>query len=207
MKVLAFADIHQEEAALASLSALAPAYDLVFCCGDVSQNNLFAEEVIKSLPNCLIIPGNWDDKRVNEVLSSSAGWMQGKRREIGDGLNVVGFGFSNITPFGTYGELEEEEIYRRMSSLDIDENTLLLLHCPPKGHFDSVRGVNAGSESILRIINERMPLAAFFGHIHEHVGTEILGSTLLVKLPPAEGMRACSLSIERKKINADFIKL
>jgi hypothetical protein len=207
MKALVFSDIHEEEAALDSLAGMAPAYDHVFICGDISQSNVFAEAVIDRFPNSLIIPGNWDSKRVNDLLSGARQWLHERRIELGDGLNAVGFGFSNPTPFGTYGELGEEEILSRMSRLPIDRDTLLLLHCPPKGFFDKVGGRNVGSSSILKIISEKQPLAAFFGHIHEYNGVEMLGRTMLVKLPAAMDMRACSASINNKKITAEMIPL
>lgn len=208
MRILAFSDLHENEAALEALKALSPQFDHVFICGDVSKNNLFAEAVLGAFPKGFVIPGNWDNEHVNKLLSSNSQWIHERRVEIGNGLNVVGFGYSNITPFGTYGELNEDEILSRLSKLPIDSNTILVLHCPPKGYFDKTpRGDHAGSDSILKVITEKKPLAALFGHIHEHMGMQKLGSTTLVKLPAADGMRACSLSIEDKNINAEFMTL
>ncbi len=207
MRILAFSDLHEEEAALESLSRLAPSYDAVFACGDISQSDYFAESFLKALPGSLIVPGNWDSERAGGLLSKTPNWLHGRRVELKGGLNAVGFGFSNRTPFGTFGELSEGEISEGMSRLPIDGNSLLLLHCPPLGYFDSARGGNAGSPSILRVIEEKQPLAAFCGHIHEHHGTAMIGRTTLVKLPPAEGMRACSVSATNKRITAEFISL
>ena len=208
MKILAFSDLHEEEAALESLRSIAPDYDHVFICGDFAKTNSFAEEVLEAFPESFIVPGNWDSKIVNELVSQKPQWLHGKRKELENGLNVAGFGYSPPTPFFTYGELKEAEIYSQMSKLEIDENTLLLLHCPPKGHFDKVHMVrNIGSGSILKILEEKKPLAAFFGHVHEHVGTSKLGPTELIKLPPANSMRACSLSITDKRISAEWISL
>jgi hypothetical protein len=157
------------------------------------------------IPNCLIVPGNWDSEAVNIFLSKKPNWLHGKRLEIGGGLNAVGFGYSNPTPFGTFGELSEQDIYLGMKGLPIDSNTLLLLHCPPKGFFDDRKGMHVGSESIRRIIEERQPLAAFFGHIHEYHGVARLGKTTLVKLPLANLLEACSVSISDKKTDVEII--
>lgn len=207
MRILAFADLHEEEAALESLSRLAPSYDAVFACGDISQSDYFAESFLSALPRSLVIPGNWDSERAGGLLSRTTNWLHMRRVPLGDGLNAVGFGYSNPTPFGTFGELGEDEIYEGMSRLPIDGDSLLLLHCPPLGFFDAARGRSAGSTSILRVIQEKQPLAAFCGHIHEHSGTAMIGRTTLVKLPPAEGMRACSVSATNKRITAEFITL
>jgi len=208
MKILAFCDLHENEAALEALRPLSSQFDHVFICGDVSRNTLFAEAVLEAFPKGFVIPGNWDNEHVNKLLSSNSQWIHEKRVEIGNGLNVVGFGYSNRTPFNTYGELNEEEIYARLSKLPIDSNTILMLHCPPKGYFDKTpRGDNGGSGAILKVIKEKKPLVALFGHIHEHRGMQRLGPTTLVKLPAADSMCACSLSIENKNINVEFIKL
>ncbi len=207
MRILAFSDLHGDEAALESLKRLAPGYDHLFGCGDFSHASSFAAEAI-GLQNCFYIPGNWDNASVSGLLSSGPRSVHGKRVELGDGLNVVGFGYSIPTPFGTYGERTEDEFLSSLSRLRIDRNTLLMLHCPPKGHFDEVRGgVHTGSESILKIITAKKPLAAFFGHVHEYSGTEALGQTTLVKLPPANGMRACAVEIINRKISAEFISI
>src|SRR5208283_3571475 len=148
MRFLAVSDIHEEEAALESIAALSSSYDHVFVCGDISRSVSFAEDLMR-IPNAFIVPGD-------RALSKSAHYVQEKRVEIGDSLNVVGFGYSPPSPFFTYGELSEEEIYSRMKKLKIDSNTLLLTHAPPKGHLDTGSlGRHIGSESILRIIQER----------------------------------------------------
>jgi hypothetical protein len=205
MKILAFSDIHEEDAALVWLRSIAADFDFVFACGDIAHSTLFAEDLLAAIPNCLLVPGNWDNREVNDFLSKSTGWLHGRRRELGEGLNAVGFGYSNPTPFGTYGELSEEDIYFQMKKLPIDQDTLLLLHCPPKGFFDERKGSHVGSESIRKIIEEKKPLAAFFGHIHEYRGTAMLGGTTLVKLPPANLMAACSFSISDKKTTVEIL--
>jgi len=207
MRFLAVSDIHEEEAALESIAALSSSYDHVFVCGDISRSVSFAEDLMR-IPNAFIVPGNWDNEPVDRALSKSAHYVQEKRVEIGDSLNVVGFGYSPPSPFFTYGELSEEEIYSRMKKLKIDSNTLLLTHAPPKGHLDTGSlGRHIGSESILRIIQERKPLAAFFGHAHEALGIEELDGTTLVKIPPANSMRACAVTEMRKRIHAEYISL
>ncbi|MFH1784838.1 MAG: metallophosphoesterase family protein [Candidatus Micrarchaeota archaeon] len=207
MKVLAFSDLHHEEAALESLVELGKKHNHVFICGDTSRTEIFAKTVLQEFPNGFIIPGNWDSEHVNNLFSSSPQWIHGRRVDLFGNLNVVGFGFSPPTPFGTFGEISEDEFYSKMSKLPIDKNTLLLLHTPPKGHFDEAFLRHIGSSSILKIIEEKEPLVAFFGHAHEHSGIKVLGNTMLVKLPPANNMRACSLTIKNKKISAEFITL
>ena len=215
MKILAFSDIHDEEIALESLIKLAPKYDYVFACGDITHSTLFLEELLTKIPNCFCIPGNWDNRIVNDYMLKQKQCVHEKRIKLVDknskdkknGVSVVGFGYSSPTPYGTYGELSEEEIYQRMSKLPIDSNTLLLLHCPPYGHFDNRGEKHFGSHSILKIINEKKPMAAFFGHVHELVGVKKLNDTMLIKLPPANEMRACSVEIVGRTIKTEVVSL
>ncbi len=208
MKLLVFSDLHEEEAALESLQRIAPDFDHVLICGDISRSVSFAEDVLNAFPKSFIIPGNWDSEQVNRVLASSKQWLHGRSMKLGKGLSIAGFGYSAPTPFGTFGELSEQDIYSGMARLKLDSSTLLMLHSPPKGHFDQgMLGRHIGSESILKTIRERKPLAAFFGHAHEHEGTEKLGPTTLVKLPPANAMRACSVLLTDKKLDVEFISL
>ncbi len=207
MRILAVSDIHDDETALESIESLSKDYDHVFIAGDSATTNYFAEKLVSLLPEAFIIPGNNESRGVIEVLEKAENYVHGKRMEIEDGLNIVGFGFSNFTPFGTPGELSEEEIEERTGRLRVDENTLLLLHCPPKGFFDEARGENTGSTSILRFIESRKPFAAFFGHIHEHRGTAGLGQTTLVKIPAANSMGAAAVEISNKRITVGFVSL
>ncbi len=213
MKILAFSDIHDEEIALESLVKLAPNYDYVFACGDISHSTLFLEELLTKIPNSFVIPGNWDNRIVNNYMFEQKQCVHEKRIELIDNqdpnskLNVVGFGYSSPTPYGTYGELSEEEIYSKMSKLPIDQNTLLMLHCPPFGHFDNRGEKHLGSHSILKIINEKKPVCAFFGHVHENKGVKKLNDTNLIKLPAANEMLAYSLEISSKMFKAQVISL
>ncbi|HSB47346.1 MAG TPA: metallophosphoesterase family protein [Candidatus Bilamarchaeum sp.] len=205
MRILAFSDLHEEDAALEWLAPLAKDYDCVFACGDIARSTLFAGSLLAAIPGCFVVPGNWDSEAVGDFFAKTPNWLHGKRRELPDGLNAVGFGYSNPTPFGTYGELSEAEIYDRMIQLPIDGSTLLLLHCPPSGFFDERKGRHVGSVSIRKVIEEKKPLAAFFGHIHEYSGTAALGPSALIKLPPANEMRACSVSISDKKTSVKIL--
>ncbi len=211
MRILAFSDIHDEEIALESLVKLAKNYDYVFACGDITHSTLFLEELLTKIPNCFVIPGNWDNRVVNNFMFEQKQCVHEKRVELmgqnGEHFNVIGFGYSSPTPYGTFGELSEEEIYQRMSKLPIDQNTLLMLHCPPFGHFDNRGEKHFGSHSILKIIQEKKPFCAFFGHVHELVGVKKLTDTNLIKLPAAIDMRACSLEITGRIVKAEVVSL
>ncbi len=206
MRALVFSDLHDDEAALEALEKAASSFEHVFICGDSAQTEWFAKKVKNSFEKAFIIPGNNEGRNVIKVLERMPNFIHERLVSIENGLKIAGFGYSNPTPFSTYGELSEELILDRLSRIPIDRDTLLLLHAPPKGYFDIVRGdAHAGSSSILKVIKEKQPLAAFFGHVHEHEGIGSLKRTTLVKIPPAFEKKAVSAEIINNKVTARII--
>ncbi len=188
MKALFISDMHGEEAALEKLKGIRRDYDLVVCAGDIGESVSFLGEFFSLGGELYAIPGNNDPPSMEQIAGKH--WLHGKRVELGGGVNMVGFGYSPPTPFGTPGEMEEGEIYSQMGKLPIDGKTILVTHAPPKGVLDEVcGGVHAGSTAVRRIVEEKAPLVLVCGHIHEAEGKEKVGETTVLKLAPAKNMR------------------
>ena len=126
MKMLVLADIHGDEAVLEKLEAMGKAgYDHVLVAGDSTNNSTsYVVDLLGVFPNAYIIPGNNESANVLEILHKARNYAQEKRFELKDGYSLVGFGFSNPTPFHTPGELKDEEIYKRLSAMKIDGKTI-----------------------------------------------------------------------------------
>jgi len=206
MRVFVFSDLHDEEVTFESLrkkyAESDAGFDLVFILGDTTNDSpKFLEEVVSSSKNCFFIPGNNEPESAIQRVLSSRGYIHCKRVSLPNGLNIVGFGKSNITPFGTPGELSEEEIYSQMRSLPIDSNTILLLHVPPLGFF--------GSSSVLQIIEEKKPFVVFCGHVHENEGVAMIDNTYVIKVPAAKLGKYGIAEIDDKtrKVSAGFFSL
>lgn len=194
MKALFISDIHGEEAVLEKLESIRKDYDLIVCAGDIGETVSFLEEFFSLGGNLYAIPGNNDPSSLKEIAGKH--WLHGKRVELEDGIGMVGFGYSPPTPFGTPGEMEEEEIYSQMAKLPIDRKTILVTHAPPKGVLDEVHeGVHAGSTAVQRIMEEKSPLVLVCGHIHEAEGKQKVGETTVLKLAPAKRMRGGVIEI------------
>lgn len=206
MKLLVLADIHEERAVLEKLQNYKKnEYDYVFIAGDSANNSTsFIVDVLELFPNAYIIPGNNESTSTCEVLHNTLNYAHEKRFEIKDEYNLVGFGFSNPTPFHTPGELKDEQIYEKISKLNIDEKTILLLHAPPYGLLDEIKGNHIGSQAIRRIIEEKQPFLVFCGHLHEVIGVVKFGKTLIVNVPAAENYRYCSVEIKNKAVCIQF---
>ena len=211
MRILALSDLHAEEEVLDRLRSIAAspraAYDAVFFVGDLTTRGpvSYAEEAVSIFPNSYAVHGNMDTPEVISALRQKGVLMHGKKVKFGD-WNLVGLGGSNPTPFGTPSECSEGEIAATFASADVDRRSIVLCHPPPYGCFDEVGGRHAGSRAVLRAVEEKKPLMLICGHIHEHEGQQVLGETLIVKLAPAQKLRAAEINIG-KDIEVDFISL
>lgn len=210
MKILALSDLHNDEMLLDRLRALSARsdFDLVLFCGDFTNRGpaSYAEDIVSLFPNCYAVFGNMDSNDVVEKLREMKVLVHGKRVKLNE-WNLVGLGGSNPTPFNTPNELSEEQIDSVLRKAGVDEFSIVLSHPPPYGLFDEVgNGVHVGSKAVRKIIEEKRPILCICGHVHEHEGKEILGETLIVKLPPAERLRAAIIEIN-DSIDVKFISL
>jgi hypothetical protein len=203
--MLVVSDLHGEEAALEMVKARAKDYDCVLVAGDIARERSFVEELLSASERMLIIPGNGDPDFLEEAAGGK--WLHGKRVEIGEGLNLVGFGYSPPTPFGTPGEFPEEKLYGWMKALPIDGKTIFVAHAPPYGFMDEARGEHAGSKAVLRIMEEKKPLVLACGHIHEKEGVRKHGGTTVLKVGAANRGRCGEIEFGGGKLTCRNMEL
>jgi Icc-related predicted phosphoesterase len=148
---------------------------------------------------CYGIPGNDDDPYVGELLSGSASIVNcedGVARF--DGFQMLGFGYSNPTPWNSPRELPEEELGQRLETLaaelDPERPTIFNVHVPPRNsgldlapELDADKRISGGgrmhpvpvgSSAVASAIERHQPLVSLHGHVHESRGTFRLGQTL-----------------------------
>lgn len=194
MRILLLADLHGDDSVLDRLRAVAQKYDMIVVAGDLGPDE-YIRNLLSISKNIRWIPGNME--RMGSCSSKEETCIHKKRIELEDGLNLVGFGFSGPTPFGTPGELSEEEIYAQMSELPIDKKTILITHTPPYGVLDDVGGeVHGGSKSLRKIMEEKEPRVLACGHIHHVEGREKIGETTVVQVPEGRTLRGVLLLVE-----------
>ena len=193
MKILVVSDLHDDETALERIAARAKEFDYVLVAGDIGKGRNFLEDLLAVQSKLFLVPGNGDQDFFEEVCGERC--IQEKRVEIEEGLNLVGFGYSPPTPFHTPGEYPDKQLYSWMKGLPIDKKTIFVTHAPPFGVLDDVSGVHAGSRSVLRIIEEKGPLANACGHIHDKEGVAVVGSTSVLKVGAAKNGRAGEMDI------------
>ena len=213
MRILAMADLHADYEILDRLGVLPmrrEKYDLYLLAGDIAEDDtLFLEKLLSLISPVLAVPGNRDTEKVVQLMEMK-GISIHKKSTVFNGLKISGFGFSSPTPFDTPGELPEDEIFRQLETIPVDQETLFLAHTPPYGILDKVDGVNAGSKSMLEMIREKQPFLYICGHIHEQTGHKQVGNTTVINLPPAISHRAALLEIDPKNrilTNVEFVNL
>lgn len=190
MKILATADFHGLPSGEKNLSTfLERGYDCLVLIGDLTNfgpANL-AESLLERVEAAGVptfaVPGNCDPKQILQVLEKYGVNLHGKCGQL-DNITFVGLGGSNLTPFNTPFELTEAEIQEELAALTctIGTNWILVTHAPPYGtKLDQIaEGTHVGSKSIRKFIEQKQPLVALCGHVHEARNTDKLGQTLMV---------------------------
>jgi Icc-related predicted phosphoesterase len=165
---------------------------------------LATERLAESRVPLYLIPGNDDDFGIDEILDREEFApvnADGKVLDVAADLQLLSYGWSNETPWQTPREVTEDELYRRLDALaDLvrdPRRAVFMIHVPPHDSGldtapildenlrptvsagDVLRGP-VGSTAVRRLIEERQPLLAVHGHIHESGGERKLGSTLCV---------------------------
>ncbi len=165
--------------------------DHIIITGDFTNfgSSLDAETILNRLkemnPNILAVAGNLDQPEVAAYLEDLEISLHGCGVII-DNLGIMGLGGSNFTPFKTPYEFSEEELASLLTSgydlVKDTDNFILVSHTPPfKTETDKLsNGAHVGSTSVRTFIEQHQPLLCMTGHIHESIGQDIIGRTLIL---------------------------
>jgi len=190
MRIIAFGDIHMDTGDVADIPGIASA-EHVIITGDITNygSSLDAEAVLNRLSavnsSILAVAGNLDQPDVADYLEDIEISLHGRGRRI-NGLNIMGLGGSNYTPFNTPYEFSEEELATFLASglaqLNNADNFMLVSHTPPlQTNTDRLlNGRHVGSSAVRKFIEEEQPLLCLTGHIHESRGEDYIGRTLVL---------------------------
>ena len=123
---------------------------------------LAEERLAETDVRCFVMPGNDDPPGVDDAI---------ERRDAGRGLRradrrvrrrytMISLGYSNITPFDSPRELEEDELYRRVEAMaeQVDDlsHCVFNLHVPP---YESQLDTAAELDEELQVVAHRGPAA------------------------------------------------
>lgn len=147
--------------------------------------------------------GNDDPEDLGAVLDD-APWgthCDGKVLRLASGHEMLSLGYSNITPWNSYRELDDAELGRRLDDLaarlEEPANAIFNVHAPPydtgideapllggdltvQQSGGQVQMVPVGSHAVRAVIERVQPLLGLHGHIHESSGFRQLGRTLCI---------------------------
>lgn len=183
MRLLALADLHGELGGIDGIPT--EGYDVVVFVGDITNFGPvgLAREAVQKLKALgkpvLAAPGNCDPQEVVAVLEEERVNLHKKKTTI-DGVSFFGLGGSNPTPFDTPFELSEEDIKKALE--EQGGGDVLMVHAPPKGTVcDQIPGVgHVGSVAVRDAIEKFKPKIVVCGHIHEGMGTDRIGESVIV---------------------------
>jgi len=190
MRLLAFSDIHRDRNRAEHLVERAREADVVVGAGDYATMRVGLESTIEVLSAitvpAVLVPGNAESD--TELCRACASWPAAHVLH-GEALELAGAQFFGLgggvppTPFPWSFDLSEEEAAAKLDSCP--EGAVLVVHSPPKGHLDKVRGRNLGSRAILEAIERKRPTLVLCGHVHQRWGEEAeIGTTPVVNVGP-----------------------
>jgi uncharacterized protein len=169
--------------------------------------------------------GNDDPPELQGLLRDSPVLTETEDRliDLGEGITMLSFGYSNPTPWHTPRELPDDEIQRRIEkqavAVERPERAVFNLHVPPANTAidrapaldDSLKPVvkggavvmkSVGSAGVRRVLEEYQPMLGLHGHIHESRGAVRLGSTLAINPGSEYGdgvLRGALLELDGKR--------
>jgi hypothetical protein len=195
MRVIGMTDIHGRTEFLKEIRPRLEAADLILVSGDIThfggRKEVFS--VISDLreinERIYVVHGNCDTQEVETFLNEEGINLHGRIIRLGD-LSIAGAGGSLPCPGHTpneYTEDEFENLFREMMVTRTDSPPFLFVcHQPP---FQSIcdfarNGMHVGSQAVRRFIRVLQPAVCLTGHIHEGVGIDFIGKTVVINPGP-----------------------
>jgi Icc-related predicted phosphoesterase len=150
---------------------------------------------------CYVAPGNDDMFELDDLIRTSrhVELVEGEVVELDRHHEMISSGWSNVTPWNTYREEEDDKLRVRydamIAKLKNPRNSVFNLHVPPYGttlddvpeldeDLTPVLGgrslVPVGSHAVRDVIQEHRPILGLHGHIHEGKGAIRVGKTLCI---------------------------
>ncbi len=216
VRFLQVSDIHGSlEMAVKAGRLASSGFDAVLVVGDITHfgNPAQAENILKNMASggipVYFVAGNCDP----EILLT---WQPGdsivnihrKNARVG-GVELLGLGGGNISPFNTLIEFTEEQFREMLEGLRPSGSRFILVsHTPPYGvDADFGRSGHLGSRAIREFVEKFSPLAVCCGHIHEARSISTIGSTKVVNAGPAKDGYCASITVDGESVEASLLRL
>ncbi len=198
MILIGITDIHGDAPAMETISGVLAEADAVLVAGDVTQfgDGKDAARIVdplrKRASRVLAVPGNCDRPAVGAWLADQGLSLDARVVTEGD-VCFAGVGGSLPCPVRTPNEIEEEDFTRALEEAATARPPglplVLVSHQPPFGVKNDLAGGSrhVGSRALRSFIERHEPLVCLTGHIHEAVGIDRIGKTVVVNPGPLRG--------------------
>ena len=195
MKIVALTDLHGVSDFFSYLDNDLTEADLVVITGDIThfggekQTQKILSQVEKMNRSILAVPGNCDKKEVNNYLVSKDYSIDCRYKEINE-IFFMGVGGSLPCPGTTPNEYSEDEFLTFLeSTASYNNKGLPLVFITHQSPFNTINdklpdGFHIGSHSIRFFIEKYQPLICFCGHVHEGIGIDYIGKSIVVNPGP-----------------------
>ena len=180
MKILAFGDIHGDQAMAKKLADQAEKenVDLVVVCGDITYHEQSLDNIIgpfvKKGKRVILIPGNHESLATADFLSELYGAtnLHGYSIKFKD-IGMFGCGLANVGP----NMISEEEIYnvlkKGFQGLKDSKVKIMVSHNHPSGsQMEKFSQFIPGSTGVRKAIDKFHPDIVLCSHVHEAAGIE-----------------------------------
>ena len=212
---IAFGDVHENTGVLPLIPEL-PGAAGVIVTGDLTNHGTTesARHVLDAIaavnPAVLAQIGNMDTGAVGRVLHERGINLHAAVRELAPGLGLMGVGYSTPTPFDTPSEVSDQQMgqwLHETHALAKDFDRLILaVHTPPVNTVtDRIsNGMHVGSASVRTFIERVQPDLVLTGHIHEAVGTDLIGRTPVINPGMLAGGGYVVVTFENGELTAEL---
>lgn len=184
-------DIHDDVRRLKEIPELNAA-DGILVTGDLTldggpqQAGRVLDALQQAAGKVLAQVGNMDHPDVTDMLRERGCNLHTEVREAIAGVAFFGIGGSTPTPFNTPCEYAEDRYAAWLDTLwqkaSGYTHTVLVSHTPPKDTVcDALpNGMHVGSTAVRAFLEKAQPQFCLCGHIHEGVGIDRLGRTVIM---------------------------
>lgn len=216
MKLLVISDLHANNTVLDKMDDQFKSADAVIFAGDFAEcfkpetGKGALEALCSKHENIFAVLGNCDNEDFLEDLEEQDVCVENSL-VFHEGLAFAGSGGGTKFTGKTEFEREEDECLadfnivvnsvEQSGDKSLWNSLILVSHNPPVGkNIDSFDGGehHAGSQKFTDFINENKPLAVVCGHIHEGVGIEKFGDTVVIN-PGSLGEKGTYVWLEVEK--------
>lgn len=200
MQGLVLSDIHSRmEVVEKVVGELEQKPDFVLILGDMTNyGDGSARQLLEILESKKVfaIPGNMDSWEVLKEIEEIGISVHGKKVKIGE-FNIVGFG-GGLKDWAGRVLYSEKEIEQGLQQ--VDENSIMLTHLPPKDTAIDLgyNGMHFGSAAVKKVIREKQPKIHLCGHVHEAKGETMIEKTKSINVGAVKGGNYLLLQIGKE---------